>query len=235
MTLARRSLPSLLAAVCLGVALTASASAAELKLACAGKGPRKEDSAGTVLCAANPGKARKLSGTVRNDVGQPVAGKLTVTYSSWSVASNGIGYVVEPYSTREVAAGADGSFSLSSNTKTKESIRVDLAADPALGIAGGARAQADVSRRLVTTVKKLGGGRVKVTVKGTAARPLKIFVLDASGYRLPGVGAKKANRAGSANFDLGSRRGQFTTFVDVGAKGNLTDLFWAALRPKFRL
>ena len=235
MTLARRSLLPLLIAACLAAALTASASAAELKLACAGKGPRNKDSAGTVLCAANPGKARKLSGTVRNDAGQPVAGKLTVTYSSWTVAPNGVGYVIKAYSTREVTAGADGSFSLSSNTKAKESIRVDLAADPALGIAGGARAQADVSRRLVTTVKKLGGGHVKVTVKGTAARPMKIYVLDPSGYPLSGVRPKKANRAGSASFDLGSRRGQFTTFVDVGAKGNLTDLFWAALRPKFRL
>lgn len=218
-------------ALAFGAPLAASAGAAELKLHCAGKGPRNKDSANTVLCAANPGHSRSVAGTVRNDAGQAVAGKLTVTYSSWTPAHGG-GYTIKPRTTREIAANADGTFSVPSNPKTRESIRVDLAADPALGIAAGIFAQAEVSRRLVTTIKKLGGGSVKVTVKGTKIRPLKLYVLDASGYKLPGVRSKKANGEGSATFNLGSRRGQFSTYVDAGIYG---DLFWYETRKSFRL
>lgn len=219
------------AALAFGAPLAASAGAAELKLKCAGKGKRNKDSAGTVLCAAEPGHKRTIAGTVRNDAGQPVAGKLTITYRSWVPAPNGVGYNIKPRSTREISAHADGSFSFSSNTKTKESISVDLAADTALGIAGGASAQADVSRRLVTKVKKLGGGRVKLTVKGTAL-PLKLYVLSEDGYPLSGVKAKKAKH-GSATFDLGSLRGKFSTYADAGDV--YTDLFWGEQRPTFRL
>lgn len=229
----RRTLPLLVAAtaaLALGAPLAASAGAAELKLKCAGKGKRNKDSAGTVLCSAEPGHKRTIAGTVRNDAGQPVAGRLTVTYSSWTPAPNGIGYNVKPRETRELTAKADGSFSFSSNPKTKESIRVDLAADPALGI-GGAFAQMEVSRRLVTKVKKLGGGRVKLTVKGTSL-PLKLYVLSEDGYPLPGVKAKKAKH-GSATFDLGSLRGKFSTYADAGEI--YTDLFWGERRPTFRL
>jgi uncharacterized membrane protein len=237
MTTLRRPLRCLLAvavgsALALGAPLAAAAGAAELKLHCAGKGARNKDSAGTVLCAADPGRSRSVAGTVRNDAGQPVAGKLTVTYSSWTPATSGSGYTVKPYATRELTADADGSFSVPSNTKTRESIRIDLAADPTLGIVAGVRAEAQVSRRLVTKIKKLGGGRVKLTIKGTKVRPLKLYVLDPSGYPLPGVKAKQANRAGSATFNLGSRRGKFTTYVDAGVYG---DLFWYQSRPGFRL
>jgi hypothetical protein len=87
----------------------------------------------------------------------------------------------------------------------------------------------------VTTVKKLGGGRVKLTVKGTALRPLKLWVLNESGYPLPGVKPKQANRKGSATFDVGSQRGKLATYAEVGAKGGLTDLFWYGVRKTFRL
>ncbi len=218
----------------LSIALVApiAADAAELKLRCAGKGPRNKDSAGTVLCAANPGKARKIAGTVTNDAGQPVAGKLTVTYSAWTVAKNGIGYNIKPTATRTIAAKPDGTFSVSSNTKTRESIRVDLAPDPALGIAGGARAEAQVSRRLVGKLRKLGGGKIRITVKGTKLRPIKVHILDPSGYSLSGVKPKRIDRKGRASFDLGDMRGKFAYFVDAGVYG---DLFWYGGRPKFRL
>ena len=237
MTTLRHPIRSLLAvavgsALALAAPLAAAAGAAELKLHCAGKGAHNKDSAGTVLCAADPGRPRNVAGTVRNDAGQPVAGKLTVTYSSWTPATSGSGYTVKPYATREVTAKADGSFLVPSNTKTRETIRIDLAADPTLGIAAGAHAEAQVSRRLVAKVKKLGGGHVKVTIKGTKVRPLKLYVLDPSGYPLSGVKPRKANRAGSATFDLGSRRGKFTTYVDAGVYG---DLFWYQSRPSFRL
>jgi hypothetical protein len=234
MTARRRTRPTILAvAGLLGLALTvpAIADAATVELRCAGKGPRNKDSAGTVLCAANPGKARKVAGTARNDAGQPVAGKLTITYSSWTPAKGG-GYTVKPTRTREVVANADGGFSFSSNTKTRESMRVDLAADPDLGIAGGASAQAQVSRRLTTKVKKLGGGKIRITVKGTKHRPLKVYVLDPNGYELSGVKPRKADRKGRAKFDLGSLRGQFSIYVDSGV---YEDLFWYGGRPKFRL
>ncbi|HEY6781212.1 MAG TPA: hypothetical protein VI111_09665 [Thermoleophilaceae bacterium] len=219
------------ATVATSFAFAASAGAATLKLHCAGKGPRNEDSAGTVLCAADPGHKRSVAGVVRNDAGQPVAAKLAVTYSSWIPAPNGIGYNVKPRTTREIVAKADGTFSFSSNTKTKESIRVDLAADPALGIAAGAFAQSEVSRRLTTKIKKLGGGRVKLTVKGTKL-PLKLYVLSEDGYPLMGVKPKKAKH-GSATFRLGSLRGKFSTYADAGDV--YTDLFWGERRPTFRL
>lgn len=212
------------------LAFAGTAGAAALTLKCAGKGPRNKDSAGTVLCAGHPAKGRTISGTVRNDAGDPVAAKLTLTYQSWTPA--GTGYTIKPTSTRTIAAKGDGTFSFKSTTATKESIVVDLAPDAALGIAGAVRAQADVSRRLITTLAKLGGGSVRITVKGTKHRPLKVYVLDASGYEISGVRPRNADAKGRATFDLGSRRGQFTYFVDAGVYG---DLFWYAGRPEFKL
>lgn len=203
---------------------TSAQAAATLKLACAGKGGKNEDSAGTVLCAAVPGKKRSIKGTIRNDAGQPVAGKVTVTYSSWTLAPNGIGYNVKPTSTKEVTAGADGTFTLSSSPATRESIKVDLVPDAALGITSAPFAQAEVQRQLGITVKKLGGGSVKITVKGTSIRPLKVSLTDTAGYYAPGVPKnKKVNSKGEVTFNLGSRHGTFGYYVDGGS---YDDLFW---------
>lgn len=223
---------TILSSLTLAVAVAAPAGAATLRLRCAGRGARNADSAGTVLCAGSPSRGRTIAGVVRNDAGQPVAGKLTLTYKSWTPVPNGVGYTIRPTSTREVTAKADGSFSFASRTATKESIVVALAADPALGIAAPVQAQADVSRQLITTLKKLGGGSLRITVKGTTHRPLKIYVLDASGYQIPGVKPKNADGSGSATFNVGSRRGQFTYYVDAGV---YNDLFWYASRPRFSL
>jgi hypothetical protein len=216
-------------AIVSSLTIAGAADAATLKLACSGKGPRNADSSGTVLCAGSPGKGRTISGTVRNDAGQPVAGALTLTYQSWTPVK--VGYNIVPTSTRQVVAGSDGTFSFHSDTATKESIVVDLAGDPTLGIAAGVRAQADVSRQLTTKLKKLGGGRVRITTTGTD-RPLKVYVLDASGYPISGVKPKKADRRGRATFNVGSRRGQFSYYVDAGV---YDDLFWVSRRPTFRL
>lgn len=229
----RRLHVSLLAcsALALALALAATADAATLKLSCAGKGPRNKDSANTVLCAGGL-KGRAISGTIRNDAGQPVAGKVTVTTQSWTPAKVGGGYNVKPIGTRDIVAKANGTFSFPTNPATKQSFHFDLQADPTQGIAAGVRADADVSRRLTTTVTKLGGGRVRLTVTGTTARPLKAYVLDATG-NLIGIPGKNVDRQGRATFNLGSRRGKFTTYVDAG---KLNDLFWAeARRPTFRL
>jgi hypothetical protein len=104
-------------------------------------------------------------------------------------------------------------------------------ADTALGVSP-VKVQADVSRQLVTTIKKLGGGKVKLTVKGAGKTPLKLYVLSAEGYELAGVKPKQADKAGSATFDLGSMRGEFSYYVDAGL---LSDLFWEGARPTFKL
>lgn len=215
------------------LALTAaSAQASTVTLRCAGRGARNSDSAGTVLCAGSPARGRTIAGVVRNDAGQPVAAKLTVTYSSWTVAPNGVGYVVKPRETREVVAKGDGSFSVASRTATRESIRVEVVPDAALGIAGGASAQGEVSRKLAITLAKLGGGKVRITVKGTRQRPLKAYVLSESGYQLPGIPPRNVDGGGQATFNLGSLRGRFSYYVDAGV---YDDLFWYQGRPAFRL
>jgi hypothetical protein len=221
-----------LACTALGGALAASAGAATLKLRCAGKGARNRDSAGTVLCAGSPAKGRRVAGVVRNDAGDPVAAKITVTFSSWTPVRGGSGYNVRPRATREITAKADGTFSVKSNPRTRESLRFDVVADAALGVSAGAFGQAEVLRKLKVTIGKPGGGVVKVTVKGTRVRPIKVWILDANGYQLPGVRPRNVNARGQATFDLGSRRGRFATFVDSGV---YTDLFWYLGRPTFRL
>jgi hypothetical protein len=225
---ARTTASTSLAALAL---LAASAQAATVTLRCAGRGARNRDSAGTVLCAASPSSGRSLAGVVRNDAGQPAAAKLAVTYSTWTPNTGG-GYLVRPRETREITAKGDGSFTIRSTTSTRESIKVDVVADPALGVAGGAFAQAQVSRKLGITLTKLGGGLVRITVKGTRVRPLKLWVLGETGYPLPGVRAKNADGRGQATFNLGSMRGRFTYYVDAGV---YDDLFWYQGRPGFRL
>jgi hypothetical protein len=229
--LARAATAALTLTTALAVALPATAGAAELKLSCAGEGARNKDSAGTVLCAGSPAKGRAIAGVVRNDAGQPVAAKVTVTISRWTLAPNS-GYYIKPTATREVVAKANGSFSFKRNPKTREDYRFDVVPDPALGIAAAATGEAQISRRLNVKLVKLGGGKLRITVKGTTVRPLKAYVLDSSGYPLSGVKPKNVDRKGRATFDLGSMRGQFTHYVDAGRYG---DLFWYLGRTKFRL
>ncbi|HEX7290816.1 MAG TPA: hypothetical protein VF250_06765, partial [Conexibacter sp.] len=172
-----------MAAAALLAAGGASAQAASVSLRCAGRGPRNRDSAGTVLCAGSPARGRTLAGVVKDDAGRPVAARLTVTFSRWDPAPGG-GFYVRPRATKTIAAKADGTFTVKDNPATKESIRVDAVADAALGVSGGAFAQAEISRRLVVRIAKLGGGVVRFTVTGTRARPIKVWVLDSSGYQV---------------------------------------------------
>jgi hypothetical protein len=208
--------------------LATAANASELTLKCGGKGARNKDSAGTVLCAAAPGKARNIEGVLLDDAGKPVAGKLTVTFSDWIPA--GYGFTIKPVQTQQLSAGANGQFSISVKTATKVSVKVEAVADATLNVSA-VTAAADVSRQLQGSVKKLGGGRVRVTVKGTT-QPLKIAIVDESGYEVSGGKLRKANKGGSATFNLGSARGEFGYYVDAGELG---DLFWEGARPTFRL
>jgi hypothetical protein len=207
----------------------AGAEASQMSLKCGGKGPRNQDSAGTVLCAAAPGKARTLVGVLRNDAGQPVAGKLAVTFRDW-VANGDGSFTIEPGKPQQFIASANGRFSIPVETATKVSVEVEAVSDAALGVSP-ILGSAEVSRQLVGTVKKLGGGRVRITVKGTT-QPLKIAVVDEYGYEVTGGKLRKASKGGSAVFSLGSLRGTFSYYVDAGELG---DLFWSGPRPTFKL
>ncbi len=221
-----------IAALGLLAAASTGAQAGTVSLRCAGRGPRNKDSANTVLCAGLPGKGRTLAGVVKDDAGRPVAARLTVSYSDWIPLGSG-GFSIKLRETRDVTAKGDGTFSIKSNPATKESIRVDVVADAALGVSGGS-AQAEVSRLLVVRLAKLGGGVVRFTVTGTTHRPLKVYVLDESGYRLSGVKPKNVNGRGQATFDLSSvpRGFRLTYFIDAG--DSLNDLFWYQSRVSFK-
>jgi hypothetical protein len=220
-----------LTAIGIAAALAVSAAqASEIDLECGGKGPRNKDSAGTVLCAAAPGKARVVSGVLRNDAGKPVAGKVAVTFANWLPVGGG-SFAIKPESTQTIAANGSGQFLVPVKTATKVTVYFEAVADEKLGVSP-IKAQADVSRQLAVTLKKLGGGKLKLTAKGAGSTPLKLYILDSSGYELAGVPAKKANKAGSATFDLGSRHGEFSYYIDAGALG---DLFWEGTRATFKL
>jgi hypothetical protein len=208
--------------------LASLASAGEIKLACAGKGPRNKDSAGVVLCAAAPGKARAISGTIRDDSGKPVAAKILVSFITWTPQGGG-SFSLETTSTKTISANAGGRFSLPVKVTTRLNVKFEALADDKLGVSGGF-AEAEVSRRLDVKLTKLGAGKLKFTVKG--ASPVTVYVLDSSGYEVPGIKPKRANKAGVAIFSLGNRHGEFSYYVDVGA---LADLYWEDPRQTFKL
>lgn len=224
-----RRLPLALAlALVASLALAAAAGAAKVELKCGGKGAHNKDSAGTILCAAEPGKARTITGSVRDDAGKPVATRVTVTFSDWIPAAGG-GYTIKEASTKTISSNPSGAFSLPVKAETKVSVEFAVG-DEAAGVSGTS-AQADVSRRLDVKLSKLGAGKVKLAVKGAAGKRLKLYVLDSSGYEIRGV-PPKTTKSGSAAFNLGSRRGQFSYYVDAGV---YTDLYWYEGRRSFRL
>lgn len=224
-----------LLACCAAVTLAGAgaAQAASVSLRCAGRGPRNSDSAGTVLCAGSPAKGRTLAGVVKDDAGNPVAARLTITFSRWDPAPGG-GFYVRPRATKTITADSYGAFTVKDNPATKESIRVDVVADAALGVSGGGFAQAEISRKLIVRLAKLGGGVVRFTVTGTRARPIKVWVTDSSGYAVSGIKPKKIDGKGQATFNLSSVPAGYrlTYFVDAG--DSLNDLFWYQSRVPFR-
>jgi hypothetical protein len=225
---ARRALLALCAVALAALFLAAVAGAATVTLKCGGKGGRNESSDGTKICAALPGKARTLEGVLRDDQNKPVDGKLSVTFSEWIPQGDG-SFSVEPYKTVTVSANAAGKFAIPVKTTSEVSVAVETVADEKKSISGGAVAGAAVQLELQTTVKKLGGGRVQVTVKGTK-QPLKIAITEEYGYEVSGGKLKKAKN-GVASFNLGAARGTLEVYVEAGA---LSDLFWP-VRPSFKL
>ncbi len=221
-----------LAAGAVAAAGGASAQAASVSLRCSGKGPRNKDSAGTVLCAGSPSKGRTLAGAVKDDAGNPVAARLTVTFSRWDPAPGG-GFYVRPRATKTIAADSSGRFTIKDNPATKESIRVDVVADATLGVSG-ASAFAEISRKLNVRIARLGGGVVRFTVTGTRARPIKVWVTDSSGYQVSGIKPKKIDGKGQAAFNLSRIPSalRLSYFVDAG--DSLNDLFWYQSRVPFK-
>ncbi len=211
-----------LAVALASLAFAASASASTISLKCGGKGGRSQSSDSSISCAAKPGKARTIEGVVRDDTNKPVAGPVTVTLSKW-VPQDGDSYSIEKYKTLTVTASAAGKFSYAAKTETKDSIAFEAA---------GATAEAEVARELQVTVKKLGAGKVQVSVKGAGKAPIKMFLVDESGYEVAGTKGKNLGKSGTAVFGLGRYHGSFSWVFEAGV---YTDLFWTNRGPSFRI
>jgi hypothetical protein len=222
----RRALLVVAAAVLAALALAATAGASAIKLKCGGAGGHTQSTEGPV-CAALPGKARSLEGVLRDDSNKPTAGKVSVTFANWILQGDDA-FSITPEKTITVSANAAGKFTVPVKTTGKVTVTVEAVADEKQGVTASS-AVAEVDLELQTTVKKLGGGRVKVTVKGTQEK-LKIGITDETGYYVHGGTPKKAAN-GVASFDLGSAHGGFDVYIDAGA---LSDLFWPD-KPSFRL
>jgi hypothetical protein len=223
----RRTLPLALALAALGLlALAASAGAATVTTKCSGNAPQnKAQEYETASCAVRPGEKRKIEGIVRNDKNKPVAAQLKVTFSKWIPAGNS-SYDVTPEKTIEIKAGANGKFTIPTTTSTEETVFIEAIGDPDLELSTVA-AEVNVQRLVTATAKKLGGGKVQVTVKG-ASSPVKVGITEEGGYFVSGGAARKANKAGVATFDLGSQRGTFGIYVDAGELG---DLYYVEAKP----
>ena len=223
----RRTAPIALVLVALGLlALAASAGAATLTTKCSGNAPQsKAQEYSTASCAVRAGEKRKIEGVVRNDKNKPVAAQLKVAFSKW-IPQGDSSYAVTPEKTLEIKAGANGKFTIPTTTATEETVFIEAIGDPGLELST-VGAEVNVQRLVTATGKKLGGGKVQVTVKG-AASPVKVGITDESGYFVSGGAARKANKAGVATFDLGSRRGTFGIYVDAGELG---DLYYIEAKP----
>jgi hypothetical protein len=221
---------SLLAAVVALLALASSAQAATLTLKCGGKGPQsKAGEYSTAQCAVAAGQRRDIEGVLRNDKNKPVAGTLKVTFSKW-VPQGDSSFAITPEKEVEIKAAANGRFKVPNvTTKTEETVTIEAIGDPDLELSAVAQ-EVNIQRYVTATAKKLGGGKVKVTVRG-AAPPLKIGITDESGYFVSGGAARKASKAGTAVFDLGDRHGSFNVYIDAGELG---DLYYIDVKP-FRL
>lgn len=218
---------SLLAALVALLALAASAQAATLTLKCSGKGPQyKAQEYSTAECTVAKGQKRNLEGVLRNDKNKPVAGTLKVTISKWVPQGDGA-YAVTPEKEFEVKAAANGKFKVPNlTTKTEATVFIEAVADADAEVSTVAQ-EVNIQRLVTATAKVLGGGKVKVTVKG-AELPFKIGITEEEGYFVSGGLARKASKAGTAVFALGSQRGKFNIYVDAGELG---DLYYIQAKP----
>lgn len=219
---ARKTLTLALAVAALGLlALATSAQAATLTTKCSGKGRQnKAQEYETAACTVEAGQKRNIEGVVRNDKNKPVAATLKVTFSAWEPQGEGV-YDITPQKTIEVKSNGNGKFVVPKvTTKTEETVFIEAIGD---GEAELSTVYTEVTiQRLVTAkVKKLGGGKVKVTVKGAAA-PFKVAITE-EGYPATGGTARKANKAGVAIFHLQGTYGELGVLFEAG---ELTDLYY---------
>ncbi len=221
---ARRTLTLALAVAALGLlALASGAQAATLTTKCSGKGPQsKAQEYETGECAVEAGQKRDIEGVVRNDKNKPVAATLKVTFSAWEPQGGGE-YDITPFKTIEVKSGANGKFKVPNvTTKTEETVYIEAIGDGEAELSTVAT-EVNIQRLVTAKVKKLGGGKVKVTIKG-AATPFKVAITE-EGYPASGGSARKANKAGVVTFNLRSTYGELGVLLEAG---ELTDLYYFA-------
>jgi hypothetical protein len=218
---------SLLAAVAALLVLAAGAEAATLNLKCSGKGPQsKAAEYSTAECTVAAGEKRNIEGVLHNDKNKAVAGTLKVTISKW-IPQGGGSYSVTPEKEFEVKAAANGKFKVPNlTTKTEVTVHIEAVADGGAELSAVAQ-EVNLRRYVTATAKKLGGGKVKVTVQG-AELPFKIGITDESGYFVSGGAAVKASKAGTAVFNLHGGRGTFNVYADFGELG---DLYYFVAKP----
>jgi hypothetical protein len=211
-----------LALAALGLLLTAGgAEAATLNLKCSGKGVQtKAQEYETAQCGVEAGKTRNIEGVLRNDKNKPVAGTLNVTFSNWEPQGSGT-YDITPYKTVAVKAAANGKFTIPKvTTKTEETVFIEAVGDGESELSNVVQ-EVNIQRIVTLRGKKLGGGKVQVTVKGIEG-PFKVAIYQ-EGYAVSGGSPRKANKAGVAIFTLRDAHGTLGINVDAG---ELTDLYY---------
>jgi hypothetical protein len=215
------------ALVALGaLALASSAQASSLSLKCSGKGPQnKAQEYETAECAVAPGQKRSIEGVLRNNKNKLAAGTLKVTYSKWIPAGEGA-FDITPEKTVEIKAAANGKFTVANVNTTSEMTVYIEAVESLESEISPVTQEVDIQRLVTLRGKVLGGGKVKVTVKG-AALPVKVSIED-EGYPLAGGAARKVNKAGVAIFDLHGAHGTFGLYLEAG---DLTDLYYVDSQP----
>lgn len=224
-----RRTTSTLALVVIGLVLLWAASgadAASLAIKCSGEGPQnKAQEYETASCAVAPGEKRTVEGVLRNDKNKPVAGKLMVTFSTYIPAGGGA-YDVTPQKHIEIQASASGKFKIpvSAPATTESALYIEALGDETKEVTPVAQ-EVEIMRYVTAVAKKLGGGKVRVTVKGIPGT-VKIGITE-EGYPATGGATRKAKN-GVATFDLGSDHGTFGILVQGGA---VTELYYIDSKP----
>jgi hypothetical protein len=217
-----------LALAALGLlALATSAQASSLNLKCSGKGiQNKAQEYETASCTVEAGKTRNIEGVLRNNKNKPVASTLKVTISDWNLAPGGGAFDIEPTKTFEIKAAANGKFKVPNvTTKTEETVFIEAVENFESEVSPVVQ-EVNIQRYVSATAKVLGGGKVKVTVKGIEG-PFKVAITEEYGYPAPGGASRKAKN-GTATFNLHGARGTFGISVDAG---ELTDLYYIDAHP----
>lgn len=204
----------------------ATAEAATLNLKCSGKGVQsKAQEYETAECAVEAGQTRNIEGLLRNDKNKPVAATLNVTFSNWVPQGNGA-YDITPYKTITVKSSANGKFTIPKvTTKTEETVFIEAVGDGESELSTVTQ-EVNIQRLVTLRGKKLGGGKVKVTVKGLSA-PAKV-ALRLEDYPVSGGAGRKPNKAGVAIFNLRSQHGTFGIWLEAG---ELEDLYYVDSEP----